>query len=40
MDEHRYANIDGFLGKLARKRASDAWSFERGQYIKAVVGID
>jgi dihydroorotate dehydrogenase (fumarate) len=40
MQEHQYASIDAFRGKLAKTRSSDAWSFERGQYIKAVVGID
>jgi dihydroorotate dehydrogenase (fumarate) len=40
MDSRGYANIEAFRGKLAKRQSSDAWSFERGQYIKAVVGID
>jgi dihydroorotate dehydrogenase (fumarate) len=40
MGEHGYANIAAFRGKLAKRQSSDAWSFERGQYIKAVIGID
>jgi dihydroorotate dehydrogenase (fumarate) len=40
MDAHGYARLDGFRGKLAKRTTADAWSFERGQYIKAVVGFD
>ena len=40
MDAHKYANLAAFRGKLGRSKASDAWSFERGQYIKAIIGFD
>jgi dihydroorotate dehydrogenase (fumarate) len=40
MEGHGYQNVEAFRGKLAKGQSSDAWSFERGQYIKAVVGID
>jgi len=40
MNEHKFANLAAFRGKLAGARDSDAWGFERGQYIKAIVGIE
>jgi dihydroorotate dehydrogenase (fumarate) len=40
MDEHGFANLDAFRGKLGQKQGVDAWSFARGQYIKALVGVD
>lgn len=40
MTEHKFANLAAFRGKLAGAKDSDAWGFERGQYIKAIVGID
>ena len=40
MTEHKFANLAAFRGKLAGSKDSDAWSYERGQYIKAIVGID
>lgn len=40
MDDHHYATLADFRGKLARPKLSDAWSFERGQYIKALIGFD
>jgi dihydroorotate dehydrogenase (fumarate) len=40
MTEHKFANLDAFRGKLAGAKDSDAWSYDRGQYIKAIVGID
>jgi dihydroorotate dehydrogenase (fumarate) len=40
MDEHSYTDIDSFRGKLAQESANNLWSFARGQYIRAVVGID
>jgi len=40
MDEHKFANLAAFRGRLAAGKDSDPWTFERGQYIKAIVGID
>jgi dihydroorotate dehydrogenase (fumarate) len=40
MSEHKFADLAGFRGKLAGSKDSDPWSYERGQYIKAIVGID
>jgi len=40
MNEHKFANLAAFRGKLAGSKDSDAWGYERGQYIKAIVGID
>jgi dihydroorotate dehydrogenase (fumarate) len=40
MDAHNFANLDAFRGKLGQKQGVDAWSFARGQYIKALVGVD
>jgi dihydroorotate dehydrogenase (fumarate) len=40
MNEHKFANLAAFRGKLAGAKDSDAWGFERGQYIKAIVGIE
>jgi dihydroorotate dehydrogenase (fumarate) len=40
MDEHGFANLDAFRGMLGQKQGIDAWSFARGQYIKALVGVD
>lgn len=40
MKLHEYSTIEEFRGKAGKKRGSDAWSFERGQYIKAVLGFD
>jgi len=40
MDAHGFANLDAFRGKLGQKQGVDAWSFARGQYIKALVGVD
>ena len=40
MDAHEFANLDAFRGKLGQKQGEDAWSFARGQYIKALVGVD
>ena len=39
MNEHKFANLAAFRGKLAGKD-SDPWTFDRGQYIKAIVGIE
>jgi dihydroorotate dehydrogenase (fumarate) len=40
MNEHKFANLAAFRGKFAGTKDSDAWTFERGQYIRAIVGID
>jgi dihydroorotate dehydrogenase (fumarate) len=40
MREHRFERVDDFRGLLGKRRSDDAWSFERGQYIKAVLGFD
>ena len=40
MSEHKFANLAAFRGKLAGGKDSDAWGYDRGQYIKAIVGID
>jgi dihydroorotate dehydrogenase (fumarate) len=40
MSEHKFAKLADFRGKLAGSKDSDAWSYERGQYIKAIVGIE
>jgi dihydroorotate dehydrogenase (fumarate) len=40
MSSHGYKNIEEFRGKVGKRHADDAWSFERGQYIKAIVGFD
>jgi len=37
MDAHNFANLDAFRGMLGQKQGVDAWSFARGQYIKALV---
>ena len=40
MRDHKHANLTEFRGKVAKLQADDPWHFERGQYIKAVVGFD
>jgi dihydroorotate dehydrogenase (fumarate) len=40
MQDHGYKNLNDFRGKLAEQRAEDPWHFERGQYIKALLGFD
>jgi dihydroorotate dehydrogenase (fumarate) len=40
MKEHKFEDLAAFRGKLAGAKNSDPWSYERGQYIKAIVGID
>ncbi len=40
MGEHKFADLAAFRGKLAGSKDSDPWSYERGQYIKAIVGIE
>ncbi len=38
MDKHSYERIDQFRGKMSQKRSSQPETFERLQYIKALVG--
>lgn len=40
MKEHKHPNLADFRGKVAQLRAEDPWHFERGQYIKAILGFD
>lgn len=40
MTEHKYSSLTQFRGKVAEQRAEDPWHFERGQYIKALLGFD
>jgi dihydroorotate dehydrogenase (fumarate) len=40
MRDHQFQNVDDFRGILGKRRSEDAWSFERGQYIKSVLGFD
>jgi dihydroorotate dehydrogenase (fumarate) len=40
MDEKGYASLKDFRGKVSKKSVKDPWSFERGQYIKALLGFD
>jgi dihydroorotate dehydrogenase (fumarate) len=40
MVEHNFSDIAAFRGRLAGSKDSDAWGYERGQYVKAIVGID
>lgn len=40
MREHNFDKIDDFRGILGKRRGEDLWSFERGQYIKAILGFD
>jgi dihydroorotate dehydrogenase (fumarate) len=40
MDAHNFANLDAFRGKMGQKQGTDPWFFARGQYIKALAGVD
>lgn len=40
MKSHHYKGLSDFRGKLGKRRMSDVWSFERGQYIRAILGFD
>ena len=40
MDEKGYATLEDFRGKVSKKAVKDPWGFERGQYIKALLGFD
>lgn len=40
MDENKYSTLEDFRGKVSKKQVKDPWSFERGHYIKALLGFD
>ena len=40
MDAHNFATLDAFRGKMGQKQGTDPWFFARGQYIKALAGVD
>lgn len=40
MDGKGYKDLAAFRGKLAKSSRKDPWSFERAQYIKALLGFD
>jgi dihydroorotate dehydrogenase (fumarate) len=40
MDAKGYKALDDCRGKLSKKNVKDPWSYERGQYIKALLGFD
>lgn len=40
MDGKGYASIPEFRGKVSKQNVKDPWAFERGQYIKALLGFD
>ncbi len=40
MQRKGYENLEAFRGKISKRRLKDAWAYERGQYIKALLGFD
>jgi len=40
MNAKGYTTIDDFRGKASKANVGDPWAFERGQYIKAILGFD
>ncbi len=40
MEGKHYAALKDFRGKVSKQRVKDPWAFERGQYIKALLGFD
>lgn len=40
MEAKGYATLKDFRGKVSKQRMKDPWAFERGQYIKALLGFD
>ncbi len=40
MEAHNFASLDAFRGKMGQKQGTDPWFFARGQYIKALAGVD
>ncbi len=40
MDGKGYASFDDFRGRVSKQEVKDPWAFERGQYIKGLLGFD
>ena len=40
MDDKNYKSLSDFRGKVSKSKTHDPWSFERAQYIKALLGFD
>lgn len=40
MTEKGYDNLEAFRGKVSKQSVKDPWAFERGQYIKGLLGFD
>jgi len=40
MDGKGYKSLADFRGQASKKNVKDPWAFERGQYIKALLGFD
>lgn len=40
MHDKGYDTINDFRGSLSKQNVSDPWAYERGQYIKALLGFD
>jgi dihydroorotate dehydrogenase (fumarate) len=40
MESKGYETLDHFRGKVSKEAVKDPWAFERGQYIKALLGYD
>jgi len=40
MKEKGYTTLQDFRGKVSKLKVKDPWGFERGQYIKALLGFD
>ena len=40
MDSKGHASLDDIRGEASRQNSKDPWAFERGQYIKALLGFD
>lgn len=38
MDEHGYAKLDDFRGKMSQSEVDDPFAFERAQYVKLLLG--
>jgi dihydroorotate dehydrogenase (fumarate) len=37
LEEHQYSSVQQLIGSLSRDRSADASTFERGNYMKALV---
>jgi len=40
MHDNGYETLNDFRGSLSKQNVSDPWAYERGQYIKALLGFD